>query len=193
VAPQAALPHLARRLGDPSPMVRRRAAVLLGFARGEVAEAALAGALRDADPGVARAAAAALSGRTSDTSRRALEKYQRTVPTPALRPQSVAVAAGPRPDPPARAPSPATQGTVAAPRARAAVAVLEAPAPAAGPAGGGPLEAAVLLELRGALRGLTAEELGRVCGAPAARIDAALEVLAGRGAVARRGPRWCMA
>ena len=59
--------------------------------------------------------------------------------------------------------------------------------------GGATLEAAVLLELRGALRGRTAEELVRVCGAPAARIDAALELLAGRGAVARRGPRWCMA
>ncbi len=199
VAPQAALPHLARRLGDPSPMVRRRAAVLLGFARGEVAEAALAGALRDADPGVARAAAAALSGRTSDTSRRALEKYQRTVPpppaapSPAPRPQAAAVATAPRPVAPSPAPSPVAVVAVAAPRARAAVAVLEAPAPAATPAGGGPLEAAVLLELRGALRGRTAEELGQVCGAPAARIDAALEVLAGRGAVARRGPRWCMA
>jgi hypothetical protein len=60
-------------------------------------------------------------------------------------------------------------------------------------AGGGALEAAVLLELRGALRGRSTEELAQVCGAPGARIDAALELLAGRGAVARRGPRWCMA
>jgi hypothetical protein len=69
--------------------------------------------------------------------------------------------------------------------------VLEAPAQAA-PAPGA-LEAALLLELRGALRGQSAEELSRVCGAPPARVDAALELLAGRGAVVRRGPRWCMA
>jgi hypothetical protein len=185
VSQEAALPHLARRLGDQSPMVRRRAAVLLGFARGEVAEAALAGALRDADPSVARAAAAALSGRSSDTTRRALEKYQRAVPAARLAPPApVAVR------PLSSAPSSAPSSLAAAPRARTAVAVLEAPA--AAPASGGPLEAAVLLELRGALRGRTTEELVQVCGAPAGRIDAILEVLAGRGAVARRGPRWCM-
>jgi hypothetical protein len=58
---------------------------------------------------------------------------------------------------------------------------------------GGALQAAVLLELRGALRGRTAEELAQVCGAPQAGIDAALELLAGRGEAVRRGPRWCMA
>jgi hypothetical protein len=183
-----ALPHLARRLGDPSPLVRRRAAVLLGFARGEVAEASLAGALRDADPGVARAAAAALSGRTSDVTRRALERYQRAAPP----------RAAPRlpPAPPAsrsRVSAPAAAAPASAPRALGAVAVLEAPAPVAAPGGGGALEAAVLLELRGALRGRTAEELAQVSGAPPARVHAALEVLAGRGAVAQRGPRWCMA
>jgi hypothetical protein len=185
VAQELALPHLAGRLGDSSPMVRRRAAVLLGFVRGEMAEAALASALRDADPGVARAAAAALSGRSSETTRRALEKYQRGAPRPMV----------PVTPPPAMARPGAftpVSAAAAAPRARTAVAVLEAPAPQARPAGGG-LEAAVLLELRGALRGRTAEELTLVCGAPAARIDAALELLAGRGAVARRGPRWCMA
>jgi hypothetical protein len=70
------------------------------------------------------------------------------------------------------------------------VAVLEAPAATPG---GGALEAMLLLELRGALRGRTTDELAQVCGGPAARIDAALELLAGRGAVTRRGPRWCMA
>jgi hypothetical protein len=70
--------------------------------------------------------------------------------------------------------------------------VLEAPAPVAAAPAPGSLEATVLLELRGALRGLEAGELARVCGATPARIDAALEVLGGRGAVVRRGPRWCM-
>jgi hypothetical protein len=193
VSQEAALPHLARRLGDPSPMVRRRAAVLLGFARGEVAEAALAGALRDADASVARAAAAALSGRSSDSTRRALEKYQRAVPAPRAPPPPAPVAIRPRASAPVLTPVAAPSALAAAPRSRAAVAVLEAPAPATAPTGGGPLEAAVLLELRGALRGRTTGELAQVCGAPAGRIDAILEVLAGRGAVARRGPRWCMA
>ncbi len=206
VAPEAALPHLARALADPGPLVRRRAAVLLGFVRGEVAEAALCGALRDADPGVARAARAALSGRSSDLTRRALEKYQRTAP------RSLAAAAArlspavtiPAPTPAVPAPLPAAAPTRAFPSAmpgpaaaalapRARVAVLEAPAPAAAAPAPGSLETAVLLELRGALRGQGAEELARVCGAPSARIEAALEVLAGRGAVVRRGPRWCMA
>jgi hypothetical protein len=81
------------------------------------------------------------------------------------------------------------------------VAVLEAPAPAlapeAAPVAGGPsgerLEAALLLELRGALRGRTAEELYQVAGASPFRVDAALQVLLARGAVVVRGPRWCMA
>ena len=193
VAHEQAQPHLARRLGDQSPIVRRRAAVLLGFARGELAEAALAGALRDADPGVARAAAAALSGRASETTRRALEKYQRGVPRPALTLQPAPVAARPRVSAPVPASVSVAAPAASAPRTRTAVAVLESPAPAVTHPGGVTLEAAVLLELRGALRGRTAEELVRVCGAPTARVDAALELLAGRGAVARRGPRWCMA
>lgn len=193
VAQELAQPHLARRLGDPSPIVRRRAAVLLGFARGELAEAALAGALRDADPGVARAAAAALSGRASETTRRALERYGRGAPPPVARIAPAPVAARPRAAAPVPVPVAARAAVSAAPRARTAVAVLESPAPAATAPGGGALEAAVLLELRGALRGRTTEELVPVCGAPAARIDAALELLAARGSVARRGPRWCMA
>ncbi len=193
VAEVAALPHLARLLADPSPLVRRRAAVLLGFTRGEVAEAALAAALRDADPGVARAAAAALAGRSGEPTRRALEKYQHAVarPSSSLPARSLlAQAAAPRPGAAVavrEAPAPAAAANP--PRTR--VAVLEAPAPAAPPPGA--LEAALLLELRGALRGQSADELARVCGAPPARVDAALELLAGRGAVVRRGPRWCMA
>jgi hypothetical protein len=65
------------------------------------------------------------------------------------------------------------------------VAVLEAPAPE------GSLEEAVRLELRGALLGLGVEELAAALGAPGPRVEAALEVLAARGAAVRRGTRWC--
>jgi len=201
VAQAAALPHLARTLADQSPLVRRRAAVLLGFVRGEVAEAALCGALRDVDPGVARAARAALCGRSSDLTRRALEKHQRTAPRAAgaeaprfgPAPPVAAMAARPARLAPGPAATPAVSSSAAAaPAPRGRVAVVEVPAPAAAAPAPGSLEATVLLELRGALRGLDAGELARVCGATPARIDAALEVLGGRGAVVRRGPRWCM-
>jgi hypothetical protein len=83
-------------------------------------------------------------------------------------------------------PTTSQAATVAARR----VAVLEAPAAAA--AGDG-LISAIALELRGALRGRTAEELGLATGAPAARVEAALEILRQRGAAVARGPRWCVA
>jgi hypothetical protein len=80
--------------------------------------------------------------------------------------------------------------------ARAAVAVLEAApaAPAQSPQPGVPtgaaLEEAIRLEVRGALRGLGTEDLVRATGAPHARVEAALEVLAARGAVTLRNTRW---
>jgi len=72
------------------------------------------------------------------------------------------------------------------------VAVLEvAPAPTV--QAGAVLEEAVRLEVRGALRGLSTEELVRATGAPHARVEAALEVLAVRGAVTLRNTRWWLA
>ena len=55
-------------------MVRRRAALLLGFTSGDRAVEALAVALCDTDRGVARAAAAALSGRPSARAQSALAR-----------------------------------------------------------------------------------------------------------------------
>ena len=66
-----------RALSDESPLVRRRAALLLGFSAGERAEATLAVALGDPDRGVARAAAAALSGRPSARAQAALARGAR--------------------------------------------------------------------------------------------------------------------
>jgi HEAT repeat protein len=115
---------------------------------------------------------------------------------------TVASAAPVRPVSPGSSPLPA--GERAAPRgpasaparaARAAVAVLEAaPEPAPQPAGpaGAALEEAVRLEVRGALRGLGTDDLVRATGAPRARVEAALEVLAVRGAVTLRNTRWWM-
>jgi len=116
--------------------------------------------------------------------------------------------------PPALPPIAASSRTPAAPahaaRPRSAVAVLDfAPsaavvAPQPGPASrqaaapqpgptvqaGAALEEAIRLELRGALRGLSTEELVRAAAAPPARVEAALEVLAVRGAVTLRNTRW---
>jgi hypothetical protein len=87
--------------------------------------------------------------------------------------------------------TPAPHAGRAAPRA--AVAVLEsAPARALAPTvqAGAALEEAIRLEVRGALRGVGAEELARITGAPAARVEAALAVLAARGVVTLRNTRW---
>jgi HEAT repeats len=74
VAAGAAGEKLSAALSDESPVVRRRAALLLGLQAGERAEDALAVALADADRGVARAAAAALSGRPSARAQGALAR-----------------------------------------------------------------------------------------------------------------------
>jgi DNA-binding IclR family transcriptional regulator len=63
------------------------------------------------------------------------------------------------------------------------------PAPAAP---GSDLDAQILSEIRAALRGCTSEGLASTLGTPQPRVDAALEALAVRGAVARRGTRWFM-
>jgi len=49
------------------------------------------------------------------------------------------------------------------------------------------------LELRGALRGRTAEELTAATGAAPARVEAALEALRARGTLTLRGTRWWFA
>lgn len=108
--------------------------------------------------------------------------------TPALRPPLPSVErVGVRG---AAAPAPRLNGA-----ARTAVAVLEvAPAAAAAPQAGGPSDAAfdeaVVLEVRGALRGRTAGELTVALDAAPGRVEAALAGLHARGALVRRGDRW---
>jgi hypothetical protein len=244
---------LLAALGDASPLVRRRAVLLLGFSRGSGAEEALRASLSDRDGGVARAAALALSGRPTATAQAALaraldhgeESVRRIASTSVARwsGESVAAAApaedrrraarriaeklsavgatalrdavvlaDPMADPaparpaiarvvaPARvapalaqpAVSPSVAASVAAsvaPRAaapaqkpRASVAVVEAPSGAPSP-----LEEAVLLELRSALRGRTPDEISRVVPGGA---DRALAALVARGAAIQRGARY---
>ncbi|HEX9049325.1 MAG TPA: PBS lyase, partial [Anaeromyxobacter sp.] len=72
--------------------------------------------------------------------------------------------------------------------ARVAVAVAVAEPPPGPPASD--LDGQILAEIRAALRGCTSEGLAAALGAPPPRVDAALEALAVRGAVARRGTRW---
>ena len=244
LAGEAAEPRLLAALGDPSPLVRRRAVLLLGFARGPGAEEALRASLADRDGGVARTAALALSGRPTATAQAALaraldhgeESVRRIASTSVARwsGESVAAAApaedrrraarriaeklsavgatalrdavvlaDPMADPaPAR---PAIARPVAAHGSRL-------PLPAAGrspgrvsgrcpgaeaPCGGGgarapsgapsPLEEAVLLELRSALRGRTPDEISRVVPGGA---DRALAALVARGAAIQRGVRY---
>jgi hypothetical protein len=232
---------LLAALGDASPLVRRRAVLLLGFSRGPGAEEALRASLSDRDGGVARAAALALSGRPTATAQAALaraldhgeESVRRIASTSVARwsGESVAAAApaedrrraarriaeklcavgatalrdavvlaDPMADPaPARAAVaravaaprvvPAAVAQPATPRAaalaqkpRASVAVIEAPSGAPSP-----LEEAVLLELRSALRGRTPDEISRVVPGGA---DRALAALVARGAAIQRGARY---
>jgi len=67
--------------------------------------------------------------------------------------------------------------------------VTEAP-PEAAPHG---IDLALLAEIRAALRGCTAADLVHAIGAPPPTVDAALAVLAARGMLVQRGPRWFMA
>jgi hypothetical protein len=66
-----------------------------------------------------------------------------------------------------------------------------APAPAAPEVSG--LEAAILLEVRAALRGAHPDDLAAAVGAPAEAVTAALTSLRDRGALLPRGARWFMA
>ena len=151
------------------------------------------GALRDAVVGAAPAEAPAPS---------------RVAPAPAPAARPALVAGAPAPGAPvlatapagaarlagpglaAAAPPPSASGAPlatppspgAAPRARAAVAVLEAPGD-----DHGPLEQAVLLEIRSALRGRSADEIARAVPGDA---EGALRSLVARGAVVLRGLRY---
>jgi hypothetical protein len=55
------------------------------------------------------------------------------------------------------------------------------------------LEATVVSEIRGSLRGCTSDGLSATLGAPAERIEAALAGLLSKGTLAKRGTRWFMA
>jgi len=81
------------------------------------------------------------------------------------------------------------QGEGAARTPRTAVAVVAA-APTTPPASD--LDARIVAEIRAALRGCTPDGLASALSAPQPRVEAALEALAVRGAVARRGTRWFM-
>jgi hypothetical protein len=89
---------------------------------------------------------------------------------------------------PTPSPTPAAAAPAFAP-ARAAVAVLEAPAD---PPPSSDLDTRIVSEIRAALRGCTAVGLAAALATPQPPIDAALEALAVRGTVARRGTRWFM-
>jgi hypothetical protein len=100
------------------------------------------------------------------------------VATPAARAPLPVPAAGPT----VRAASPRDVAAAPAPRARVAVAVVDE---AAGELD--EVEAAVLLEIRSALRGRAPEEIARLVPGPS---DDALRSLVARGAVVRRGARY---
>jgi len=97
-------------------------------------------------------------------------------------PRVAPAAARPAVAPSAIAPPSAPLSAAPAQKPRASVAVVEAP-----PGAPSPLEEAVLLELRSALRGRTPEEISRVVPGGA---DRALAALVARGAAIQRGARY---
>ena len=266
-----AVPRLTEAFADVAPLVRRRAALLLGFCQTESAEDALAAALSDRDAGVARAAAAALSGRPSAKAQAALVKAlargpeavrataargvarwaaekvdasapdierraaarriserlreldpaalrgavtkvsaERSVapvraravapniavnaPAPAVAPAAPAAATARAPQPkvatravatrtqPSRAVRAAAGSQPARSARTVATATLAPPAPA--------LSEAVMVELRGALRGRTPSEVADALAAPVQEVEAALRTLVAQGAAVPRGPRF---
>jgi hypothetical protein len=115
-------------------------------------------------------------------------------PTPARTVAVPGVSARPEPLDPAASGGSAQgrpRAAVEAARSRGAVAIAtlegDVPAPASAE---DDLDAALLGEVRAALRGRTAPELSSLTGAPLPRIEAALHGLAARGALALRGVRW---
>ena len=201
---------LAVALADPDRGVARAAAAALSGRPSARAQGALARGLEHPDASVRRAAAAALAPVAGETveadapasqrraaSRRIAERLAAmggeeiraavlaAVPDPGRR----TAIASPRPTP-TPTPTATATATAVAPAtrpARAAVAVLD-PARATDTE----LSQSILVEVRAALRGCTAENLAAALGAPAAAIDAALAALAARGTLVQRGARWFM-
>jgi len=188
---------LASALADRDDGVARAAALALAGCPTSRAQGALARSLDHRVEGVRRIAAEAVARWSGEAVRAELSSEDRrragrriagklaTLDAGALR-AAVVSAAPPalEPLPPRPARREAAAGAAAspiAPRAAVAVAVLEAP-----PAEPGSAEAAVLLEIRSALRGRTREEIGELV----PRGAAALEALLARGAVVRRGQRY---
>jgi len=188
---------IASALADHDAGVARAAALALSGRPTAEAQGALARALDHAQEGVRRTAAEAVARWAGEPVRAELPAEERrraarriagklaALDCAVLRDAVVASApAAPFVAPasaPVRAAAPRAGDGRAAPAVRAAVAVLEPEA-----AGGSPTEDAVLLEVRSALRGRTLNEIaGLVPGGAAA-----LEALAAKGAVVRRGQRY---
>ncbi len=218
--PGGVAPRLAAALGDESALVRRRAAMLLGFTSGDLCEEALAGALTDREAGVARAAASALSGRPSARAQgalvRALEHRERSVRVAAARAvgrwcgEAIDVDA---PEPERRraarraadrlltlgegelrrAVTRVRAEAARAPRALAPLSPGSGARPAA-PRPAAPVDAALtsaaLAEVRTALRGRTAEEIAAALAREPAQVTSSLAALVAQGAVVARGPRY---
>jgi hypothetical protein len=199
---------LASALADRDAGVSRAAALALAGRPNAAAQGALARALDHREEGVRRVAAEAVArwsgepvaaGASAEDRRRAARRIAdrlAAIDAGALREAVVASAppaafAAERPSlaqargpvaEAAAAPGPAARTEPRAAPTRAAVAVAE-------PAGGDlpPGEEAVLLEIRSALRGRTAEEIDAAVPGGSA---ASLRALAARGAVVLRGRRW---
>jgi len=188
---------IASALADHDAGVARAAALALSGRPTAEAQGALARALDHAQEGVRRTAAEAVARWAGEPVRAELPAEERrraarriagklaALDCAVLRDAVVASApAAPFVAPasaPVRAAAPHAGDGRAASAVRAAVAVLEPEA-----AGGSPTEDAVLLEVRSALRGRTLNEIaGLVPGGAAA-----LEALAAKGAVVRRGQRY---
>jgi HEAT repeat protein len=182
---------LARGLEHPDASVRQAAGEALSRVSGEAVDA-------DAPPSVRRAAsrriAERLAGMQGDEIRAAVLRSADAAKATAER----VLAATARPEPSrVTAGTPLLhvaegqgEGALSAPSpARTAVAVLAAPDEGAAPDA---LEPRIVAEIRAALRGCTPEGLASVLGAPAPRVEAALQSLLASGTIAQRGTRWFM-
>jgi len=192
---RAAAEAVGRWAGEPvdaaaSPAERRRA----GRRIADKLAAVDASALRDAVvAGAPARPAQAVPAATAPVPRAAAPARAAAVPSRAAAPARAAIAnpasaASPIP-PAAPAPSPASHAPAAAAlsHARSAVAVLDPPAE-----GGDPLEEAIVVEVRSALRGRTPDELAAALSTGTAAVEAAVNALVARGTLAQRGPRFFM-